>query len=215
MGTFDNTAISRKQRNSVGDQTFCQWRGTNVVKQKIQENKSNTPAQQQQRKRWSKGVDIEVLFEAAYTIGFPGRKRIHSPANAFSSENMKKEKGVFTTEEDGTVTVDYSLITCAKGRLRLPAEINVSYETENNSLTFSITAEEAGVRRNTTDIVYALVVETEMFDSELMELGTRGEGGIKTMELKSGWSATDLAIYVFVVSEDGKKASDSRHLTVE
>ena len=67
MGTFKNTAITRDVRNSVGDQTFCKWKGLQIVKQKVGNNTSNTDAQQMQRKRWQTGMELDALFAAATT----------------------------------------------------------------------------------------------------------------------------------------------------
>lgn len=181
-----------------------------MVKQKVGANTSNTPAQQRQRLRWAKMADLEALFEEASVIGFPGRPKACTPNNIFRQLNTNSE--VVEVSDALEVTVNYPRICCAKGRLKLPASVAVSREGGDNSLAFSIGAEENGTRRQVTDVIHVLVVETVLEEALLAELGSRGDGGIKTVELQEGWSMDNLAIYLFVVSADGKRASVSKYL---
>lgn len=222
MGRQDNTSISRNLRNSVGDETFCQWRGITVVKKKIKKNKSNTIAQQRQRTLWRTLMELVVLFSPSSALGFPRRKREHTGDNVFAEANANTQVITVTENEEATgeddkwlTTVDFSKITCAKGTLRLPRQITMAYDGENNALSFTVGAETRGPRREEDDRLYAMVVETELMDSELFELCTRGEGGMTTANLPEGWVSTNLAVYLFVVSADGKKASKSSYRTVE
>lgn len=221
MSKFKNTAVTRSLRNSIGDQTFCEWRGINVAKQKIDENKSNTPAQQQQRKRWQTGMELDALFAAASELGFPGRKRTHTPNNAFTHENVNARvievaaNPQATGEDDAwTATVNWESIRCAKGRLRLPRKVTVTLSPEGDTLSFTVTAEDRGPQREDDDELYALVVETELRDSALQRVCARADGGTASVELPDDWDSTKLAVYLFMVSADGKKASDSKHVTV-
>ena len=208
-------------RKSVGDQTFCQFRGENVCKQKIETNESNTLEQQRQRARWKKGQDLTVLFGASTEIGYPGRPRTYSPDNAFRHENVN-DRVIDVVEAGGTsggkvqwtVTVNYSEILCAKGPLRLPREISLALSEESDAVLFTVGVEQRGPQRNEDDVLYAMLVETVIEDSLLSEICTRGEGGMASVELPSGWDAVNLAVYLFVVSADGKKASNSRYTTV-
>ena len=221
MGTFKNTAITRDVRNSVGDQTFCKWKGLQIVKQKVGNNTSNTDAQQMQRKRWQTGMELDALFAAATELGFPGRKRTHTPSNVFTHENVNDQiievaaNPQATGEDDKwTATVNWESIRCAKGKLRLPRKVTVTLSPEGDTLSFTVTAEDRGPQREDDDELYALVVETELRDSTLQRVCARADGGTASVELPDDWDSTKLAVYLFMVSADGKKASDSKHVTV-
>ena len=181
MGTFKNTAITRDVRNSVGDQTFCKWKGLQIVKQKVGNNTSNTDAQQMQRKRWQTGMELDALFAAASVLGFPGRKRTHTPSNVFTHENVNDQiievaaNPQATGEDDKwTATVNWESIRCAKGKLRLLRKVTVTLSPEGDTLSFTVTAEDRGPQREDDDELYALVVETELRDSARWSCRTTG-----------------------------------------
>lgn len=221
MGKFKNTSVSRSLRNSIGDETYCEWRGIPVVKRKISANSSDTPAQQQQRARWAAGVELDALFAEASELGFPGRPREFSPGNAFTKANVNARVIEVAAnpqstgpDDKWTTTVNWEAVRCAKGRLRLPRQVTVTLSPEGDALNFTVTAEQRGPQRSEDDELYALAVETEQRDAVLQSLCTRGEGGTATLALPAGWDSSKLAVYLFMVSADGKKASDSKHVTV-
>lgn len=212
MGIYNDTSIAEEMRKSVGNQTFCTLNGQRIARKKIKKNNSRTIRQQIQRKRFAVEKDLEVLFADALAIGFPGRPRTHQTWNAFSAANLNER--VIEVDDDLVATVNFEEIVCAKGRLRLPDHVSITHDTENNALAFTVTAEGNGAGRKDDDEVYALVVEKMALDSLLVNLGQRGDGGMASVDLKSGWEAANLAVYLFVVSADGRKASNSQYVVV-
>ena len=214
MAEYQGSAVARDLRNSVGDQTFCRWRQKRIVKQKAQTSPKNTAAQLRQQARWSKAAELETVFAEASAIGFPGRKKVLTPANAFMKANVNESAIGVTgeTKEGMQVTVNYENIVCATGKIRLPDSVSVVYDEEANALSFTVVAEGKGAQRLESDRLYALVVETAKMDSVLSEVCERGEGGMATVTLKAGWAKENLKVYVFMVAADGKKASDSRFM---
>ena len=165
MGKYQSSSCVRKIKNSVGDETYSVWRGLLIVKKKIQENKSNTLAQQQQQARLAAAYDQSGLFAPALELGTPRRPRVQTLITAFISMNTNKKVFVVGEEPDEEgkleVTVNYPAIRCSKGRLRMPRNMAVTKNAGELSLSFSHLAEQDGPDRYATDKVYALVVETE------------------------------------------------------
>lgn len=209
MGIYKPTAISRRIKRSVDELTFCHVRGRNVVKTKIDENKSNTLLQQQQRRRWAEMQELDALFDEAVLIGFPSRAGHFTCHNAFVSANM----GAVEVSDELEVTTDYTKIVCSQGRLRLPPT-TVTADEEQHELTFSHQSGQRGKRSMPTDQLYVMVVEKKRLESELFMLNTRAELEPVVVALPADWSTMGLAIYVFVLSADGQKASNTGYLEI-
>lgn len=207
MAIFQATAIARRIKKSVGEQTFCQVKGQNVVKMKIEENSSNTPAQQRQRRVFTELSDWGNIFGEATKLGFPTRQRQQSAQNAF----MQANAGIVSVSEEGEVSVDYTGIICSKGRLDIP-KVTVTCAGDPPVLTFTHPVQKNGRCRKATDRLYAAVLEKELEEVEVFELNKRSEAEAVTAELEEGWKKENLHVYVFVLSEKGDKASDTKYV---
>lgn len=213
MARFRSTPITSDVQNSIDNQTFSKWRTLNIAKKKVNENKSRTLPQLQQRARWQKAIDLDDLFELSSEIGFPSRSATLDYHNAFLKANANEK--VIAVSDDLEVTVNYEAILCAKGRRKLPHTFSVTADGENQTLTFTHSTEARGSKRDKTDELYAMVVAPELEDAELFELGTRTDSEPVTVTLPEGWDVNSVEVYVFALSADGTKASNSLHLTVE
>lgn len=209
MGKYKGTAISSEVENSVGEQTFCDWKGEKIVKMKITKNKSNMPAQANQRTVFVGLVSLASLFGEAAALGFPGRPRKQEPEHAF----MHTNPGGGTVNETGEVSVDYARIVCAKGNLAAPKVTLTA--GEDGILTFTHPAQERGWRREGSDRLYAVLLEKELMEVQVVELNTRSEEEPVTVTLEEGWQAENLCVYVFFRAAKGKKVSDSKLVEVK
>lgn len=145
-------------------------------------------------------------------VGFPGRPKRETATNAFVRLNYN----CCTVDDVATeaVTIDYPGLVFADGVLEAP-RVTASFEEAGHSLSFSVTAASRTYGGcMPTDKVYTVVVDEERNRAVLEELGTRGEGGIKTVDLDDTWKKEKLHVYVFCTDEKGKEASPSLHLTL-
>lgn len=200
MGIYTPTSVSRETRKSIGFETYCKSRGIRVVKAKITTNTSNTEGQQRVRAAWPTYLRLATLFAEAAQIGFPQRSRALTVYNAF----IRANKGAVSVDEDLQPTVDYEQVVCSEGSLKVPA---VTATLNEGTLSFVHEAEESGVLRDADDQLYAFVVNDARDDAKLYPLNTRGEGDAVQVPLPTGWSTENLAVYVFVLSADKRKAS--------
>ncbi len=211
MAIYQATAIARRLKNSVGEQTFYQRMGQSVVKMKVEENTSNTPLQQRQRLVWKKMQDVESLFDEVAAVGFPSRPVYQTHHNAF----MQANGGVVSVNDEQQVTVAYERIFCAKGSLKGPLDMAVAFEAEGRQLVFTHRAAGNGTGKKKDDMLYAAVVEKNLEEIELVELKRRSDSEAAMFSLPESWDAEQLAVYVFVLSENRRKASDSKYLEVK
>ena len=65
------------------------------------------------------------------------------------------------------------------------------------------------------DVLYAAVLDSNLMQCKLVDLGTRGEGGMKSSQLNSFWSRDALQVYTFATTADGKDASRTLYLPIE
>ncbi len=207
MAECKATAIARKLKKSAGEQTFCQRKGKTIAKMKIDENKSNTLPQQKQRARWKTLSELEALFDTVSIVGFPERPRNLTYHNAFMQANLD----AVSVDDELKTSVDYAKVLCAKGRLTVPVT-TVTYDANARQLSFVHQAERKGRNKQESDMLYAAVAEKALGETELAELNRRGDSDPATFTLPEGWSKDELEVYVFMLSENGRKASDSKHL---
>ena len=206
MARFRSTPITSDVQNSIDNQTFSKWRGINVAKKKINENKSEQPKQLQQRARWRKALELEKLFRLSSEIGFPSRPATQDYHNAFLSTNANKR--AIEVSEDLEVTVDYPVMQLGNHDDRdLPEQITVTADADAHTLTFTHGAEEYGAYAEPTDRLYAALYNPALRRSVLCELNTRGDTEPVTVNVPSRWEMSDVQVYVFVLSEDGRYGS--------
>lgn len=209
MGIYKATAISRLVEKSIDELTFCKIRGRNVVKTKIDRNTSKTLLQQKQRARWTELQELDALFDEAVLVGFPSRPHYLTAHNAFVKANAK----AVDVSEDLKVTTDYKNIVCSKGKLKKP-QVSVSANEEQNKLTFTHVPEGNGTRRMATDKLYAMVVEKALQEAKLFPLDTRADKEPMVVDIPVSWTIENLNIYVFVLSANGHKASNTETIDI-
>lgn len=209
MGIYKPTAIAGRTKNSVDQLTFCHLRGRNVVRTKIDENKSKTVPQQMQRKRWAELQALDAIFDEAVLIGFPSRLNYFTAHNAF----VKLNAGAVKVSEELVVTTDYSKIACSQGRLIVPT-VSVRVDEETRELTFTHKQERFGKRRMKTDQLYAMIVDKSLREGELFQLDTREDKDPVIVTIPDEWSFSNLAVYVFALSANGRMASNTGYIEV-
>ncbi|HIX03379.1 MAG TPA: hypothetical protein H9863_04585 [Candidatus Odoribacter faecigallinarum] len=212
MAKTDDTPVAARVRNSVGNVTFAQCRGSSVAKKKVNSNSSNTLPQRKQRLRMKAMLPLEEMIESGAEKGLKNRPADQDVHNAAISANLNEE--VIQVSDDLVVTVNYEKVVCAKGRRMLPRTFSVTADAENKTLTFKHSTEARGRNRDKDDKFYALVLMPELKDSELYELDTRTNEEPVSITLPQEWDMDSIKVYVFALSKDGKIASDSRYLTV-
>lgn len=209
MAIFKATAIAGRTKNSVDKLTFCHTRGRNVVKTKIDENKSKTPLQQKQRKLWAELQKLDAIFDEAVLVGFPSRANYLTAHNAFVKANVTAVQ----VSEELEATVDYTKIVCSQGRLKVPT-VSVTADAEQGQLTFTHKQERYGKRHKADDQLYAMVVDKTLGEGELFQLDKREDKDPVVVELPEEWTMDSLAVYVFALSADGHMASNTKYVKV-
>ena len=208
--TIVKSLILHRLTKSMGDNTFCRFRGKTILKGKVSSNHSCTLPQQQQRLRMKTLMELCDLFDPAIQMGFPQRPIAQSPGNAFVQTN----KDVVEVSEKLEVTINYEQIACSKGKLELP-ELTVKADAEARTLTFSHEAEDFGKHAEPTDMLYAVLLEKQKSRTKVFPLNTRESAGMVALTLPKGWEIANLEVYVFVLSENKRKSSKTLYLSIE
>lgn len=180
--------------------------------------KTTPPTEQQSKQQlvFEMMGQLAGVTKEASRNGFPKRtnkKKHWSAVNMFIHEN----RSVCAVEDakTGTVTVDYPNLKCSKGNILTP-EVTVLYSEENHSLQFSTAATTEFYQTcQPDDTVYAMVLDSDLMQCKLVNLGTRGESGMVSSTLNSLWNKDALRIYAFATSADGKDASQTLYLPLE
>ena len=93
--------------------------------------------------------------------------------------------------------------------------MDVTYDEESTTYTFNQAAvEDEDGFCLADDLVYGVLVESELSKVKMVTLKTRGAGGITTFVLPDGWTAENVHVYCFATTRNGNTASDSVHVTL-
>lgn len=212
MAIFKSTAFS-SIRKSFGNLTTYRSKGQNIVKEKMTEIKNpRTLKQCKQRTHFPTLVDLADVFTQAIALGLVSRPVILTAENYFAQLNKKS----VTVDDKLEVTIDYSAIQISKGKRAMPEEITATLDSEKGELTVELVAEEFVSHAADDDEFYCFVLEKMRKKAKLFKLGQRSSLTPTPLVLPGKWdfSADNLAIYVFCVSQDGKRASNSVYLQV-
>lgn len=152
---------------------------------------------------------VPVVNDAA-KVGFADKERGLSAANLFVSHNS----GLLVTStpaEGGGFTREYAFreLRLSAGPLEEP-DVTATVDTEARSVSFTLASlspdDETGLCQP-TDRVYGFVLDGATQRGRLVELGTRGEGGMKTFNIPAKWAVTDLYVYAFARARRKRQAS--------
>lgn len=192
-------------RKSMADNTYCFSRGKNILKVKIDVNSSNTLKQQMQKVRMKESTRLCKMFNAAAHTGFPERPVDFTAWNAFTQANM----GAISVDEAMNPVVDYEAVLVAHGGLEPVENVQAEKDAEGHTLSVSHLADDFGYGMNRDDQVFAVVAEQEKGRSRVYPLNERQDGDSVTVTVPASWGMDHLLLYVFALSADGRKASDS------
>lgn len=205
-----NSILLGKAFKSVGNLTLVYTRRKNIVKSKVFKRKNTeTPEILAQRAK------VRVLGRFGRRVlpvirkGFPDVGN-GTAFNAFIAANL----GNVTVDEQYEGSLDYGQLRMAGGLLVTP-KVSVVYSEEEKRYTFTQEEqeEEEGFASQ-DDQVWAALLEANLERVRLVALNTRGEAGTAEYVLPAEWDVSQVEVYAFAVTKNGRMASDSVHLSV-
>lgn len=184
-------------------------KGQNVVSAKAFNRKDkNTEAQQNQRSSFKLISDVWASLGGFGESGFPSRPEKLSAFNVFMSLNLPN-----AIDSSGEMPViDYSLLQIAKGSLPQVVVEQASITAAGISLSCESNIEFPKAMAD--DVVTVLVKKTGRSMKAVQT--TRGEAEVLHIDVAMpGITAAEVEfLYVFVVSKDGSKSSNSMFVQV-
>lgn len=210
MAIFHST-VCKKLRKSFGTVTACRLMGQNILRDKVTDVRNpRTLPQRQQRERMKTLVELAAVFAQPTTLGFPQRPQKQNPDNQFVQLNM----GAVEVSDELEVTVNYEQILVSKGNRALP-EVDVTLDTENSVLQFTLAEEDVLRHAADDDMLYTVLLEQKLKRAKLFPVCKRKGAETTTINLPAKWDASQLLVYVFMLSKDRQNASVSKCLDVK
>lgn len=195
---------------SVGNVVYYLKDGENFARTKSKAPyTSNTPAQQEQKGKFSDLSQLGSVMQEVAKVGLVQRKRGLSAINAFHSVN----KDCFTQAEGEKASIDYENLKCSQGPL-YPPVVTATLDNETSTVAFNCPAMPDATNCNAKDVVYGVLLDTENGFCHLLRLCDRGEGGTAQAVLSAYWNTDAIVAYAFVVSNNGRKASKTLFVSV-
>lgn len=149
---------------------------------------------------------LGAVVKEVVDIGFPQRKRKLTGVNMFVHVNTQ----VWQELED-EIAVDFSKLLLAQGSLLVPMA-TVELDSETNSVKFTCQKAEAEINAKVDDHIFGVVIDAKNGFCRCKELCERGTRGEHILTLPYTWAMNELQIYVFALSNDGKRTSKSVYI---
>lgn len=209
MAIFKSTVFSRL-RKSFGNATTCFSRGQNILKEKVTMIRNpRTPKQLSQRGKMKVLVELSRIFGGVLKLGFPERPVTETAYNSFIRKNMQAVE----ISDELECTVNYEKLICSDGTIA-DAKVAVTTDASKHQLTFTHQVAGFGALTQPTDRIYAVVLAKNEKKLELADLGMRNAKEPVVVTLTEISDTEGLAVYAFVVSENGQKASATQYVTI-
>jgi len=203
MSIAQNPMTGQMKKSMANFNTYVH-RGQNVVSSKAFNRKdANTEAQQLQRTSFKLIADVYQSLGGFAESGFPVRLEKQSPYNVFVQQNLPN-----ALDFSGEVpVVDYSKLQIAKGTL---ACVEVTSATLNaESITLNCLSNIDYLKASADDMLTVLVKKKNGGLKVVRQVRGVEENCIILVGMP-GISVDNIEFaYVFVISADGKKASNS------
>jgi len=202
--SLSQNPLTGSMRHSMGNFVTTVYRGQNVIKAKVfMPRNVNSSAQQLQRACFKLVVDAYESLGGIAENGFPGRPRTYSPFNAFVKANLSS-----AVDKSGiTPVIDYTKLVIASGTL--PAIVTSTGITGATGIIIGYETNTDIPKVLPSDQVVA-IAQTKIGEL-LVSRQARGSNALSTILIAyPNITATEVkCCYVFVLSEDGSKASKS------
>lgn len=204
--TYDNHFLG-----VVGDKVHYKKDGKYHARVRRSEIKaSQKEAAKEQRLKFGETGKLAKSVKYCARENFPDAKN-------WASKFVELNIGCCTVEDldSKTVSFDYENLKLSEGSL-LPPTVSVTYSDADHALSFTVSGDTTNYPGcQADDKVTVILFDAEHRHAIPVELGNRGEGGMKTQTLNALWQKTNLHVYVYAKNAAGDDVSTSTHLTIE
>lgn len=180
---------------SVGDVTFSQWKGRNVVKQKVPAtNTSNSPAQYEQRTRFAAMGRAAQYLAPLFRIGFNNAATSITQYNIFVKRNFQ-----YVTFNDPDAEVLWDQLVVSSGTVGAPAQVAAAYDNATKKVKVTWEDNSNGADALSSDKAY-IGIWDQTTNTLYTSMGTvtrsSGAAGV-SINVKSPFSAPASVVYIF------------------
>ena len=186
-----NSYLLGKASKSVGNVTLFYVKKKNIARAKIFKRKDT--------------VTPEILTQRAKLgiLSQEGRRML-----------PVVRKGFVEVDGDYNATINYPQLRVASG-IQITPKVAATYSEPDSQYAFTVESqeEEEGFAL-TDDKVYAVLYESVLKRTRLVDLGTRGAPNELSYQLPEDWDAANVHLYAFATTANGRVASDSIYLAV-
>lgn len=208
MAIFKSTLFN-KIHKSMGNLTFYESCGQNVVRNKKDGSKKKVPGRLAQEARMATVSNIAAYMIDIIKVGYPDHARLSS-FNQFIANNI----GLMEVDEELQVSYDLKCVQFSSGEL-LPPKVRGVIDRGKQVVTFVQERQPLLPFAPDEDQVYGLIWGQEDMYALLIPLNRRCEPGEKTVALYQDLLTASLQVYAFTVNTKKKKASTTIWLTGE
>ncbi len=207
MAIVQNPIIGRS-KGSFGNAVFSKWKGKNTLRSKALEVANpQTDLQMRQRAKFTILVALYRQMAASLKTGFREMAVGMSEFNAFQSTNLKNN---FLGWIGSHWVPKFEDMVVAKGSLDVTDFVSVTASNGSTTMNIVFPSNVSGNQSNGDEIRVLVLKGNE--DEFAAFKGTRSAGSIAGTLPTAAATGDTYHCYIFGVSPDGRKVSDSQDL---
>ena len=206
MAIVQNPIIGRS-KGSFGNAVFSKWKGKNTLRSKALEVANpQTDLQMKQRAKFAILVALYRQFAGIFKAGFRELAVGMSEFNAFQSANLKNS---FLSWSGSSWVPNFGALVVAKGSLDVTDFVSVVGSHGNSTINIVFPSTVTGNQSNGDDIRVLVVKDNS---DEIAVVNTSRSAGSVAVGLPTAAANGDTYhCYIFAISPDGRKVSDSQY----
>lgn len=208
MAIVQNPIVGRAS-GKVSNNVFTKWKGKNVWKSKpLTVANPQTDGQLKQRSKFQFLVHLASLIGILIKKGFKELAIGKTEYNVFQSKNSLN---AFLSWSGLAWVPDYSKLEISQGSLD-NTSFAVSGATNGSTSVTATFATSASGNQSTGDSAYALIITPN--EAKIISGSRMRSDGTAVFTLDTAVVTADVVhVFLFFVSADGKKSSDSQYMT--
>lgn len=191
----------------IGDIVTFEREGTQVIREYVIPKDPKSPAQLAQR------MKLKLANKGLSPLKFIIRRGHIGNSKAYRSSISKTMKNCIAGDYPN-MTLDYSKVKLAEGKLQLPENISTQFDNKtntiyfswNSSLTFSDQPGRSDDKVNIISLNEKLLVANQISNTPIRS------DGKASLKLPNNWEIADTHIWIYLTSYDLLQNSDSMYL---
>lgn len=201
--------ILKGASGKIGDIVTYERNGTQVIREYVVPKDPKSPAQIAQR------MKLELANRGLAPLKYIIKRGHLGNSKAYRSSISKAMKDCITGKYPN-LSLDYSLVQVAEGKLQLPEYVSVDYDNVNRIIHLNwdnnLVLKDKPGRQD--DAMYVIYLNERNLEAKQLSKAPIRSDGKASIKLPENWDIADIHLWIYMTSYDLKQNSDSLYLKI-